>query len=94
MRTEQKDYQSYRRQLCIIRDRAHREFDSLWKQKPGHRRAGYRSGCYSWLRREMGMTKSECHFGQFDIGVCEAVISLVREVKVGLRPGPTFNSTR
>jgi len=37
-----------------------------------------------------GLSVSECHFGNFDIGVCEAVLEAINEVEIGLREGPQY----
>jgi len=60
--------------LKILRCRTHSVFDELWKD-------GYmtRSEAYTWLRKEMGLTKDQCHIALFDRQECYEVIKLVND---------------
>lgn len=79
----------YITRLKQIRHEAHLLFDEFWKLKSVCDRRPMRTGCYAWLRKHTGLSKAECHFGQFDIGMCEAVIELCKLAKAGLIEGPT-----
>jgi hypothetical protein len=57
--------------LLQVRHRAHETFDVLWKNN-----YMTRSDAYRWLCSQTGMTRADCHFGRFDIGVCEAIRDL------------------
>lgn len=75
--------------LRRVRHEAHNLFDAFWKAKRrGSDRTAMRHGCYAWLRRHTGMSERECHFGQFDVGVCLAVIDLCKQAKAGLIKPP------
>jgi len=75
-------------ELRRVRSEAHVIFDSFWKCKRVGDRISMRNGCYEWLRTHTGMSKVECHFGKFDLGVCLAVIDLCRQAKAGLIDPP------
>jgi hypothetical protein len=52
--------------LRNLRRQAHALFDPMWKAYQQHRKAtrySSRNLAYSWLAKEMGMTKDECHIG-------------------------------
>lgn len=53
------------------RIRAHDAFDALWKGRAWSRGQGY-----SWLREQLGMTRDECHIGNFDVATCERVVAV------------------
>ncbi len=52
--------------------RAHAAFDPLWKSG----RFPSRTKAYKWLSSEMGILKSDCHIGLFDLAQCARVESL------------------
>jgi len=54
----------------------HRVFDRLWA---GADAPLIRSRAYEYLQRITGMTVSEAHISNFDIGLCEAVAEKVIE---------------
>ena len=54
---------------------AHKVFDQLWKDNGPMTR----KDAYSWLRRQMKMTKEECHIGKFDEESCNKIIDFVAE---------------
>jgi hypothetical protein len=56
---------------------AHAAFDPKWKDGgfrggPGTRR----SAAYSWLAEQLGIDKSQCHIGLFDLDMCSRVIEV------------------
>ena len=53
------------------RQLAHIAFDQLW-QGGGMRR----SQAYKWLAEQMGMEKSKCHIGSFDVAMCNRVVEI------------------
>lgn len=57
----------------------HALFDRLWRFAPTQRQQKRkRNAAYKWLRRELGLTKEECHIGNFSIEQCERVQQLVQ----------------
>lgn len=58
-------------ELAKARVQAHAAFDTKWKSG-----AMSRSNAYSWLARQMGLPKHECHMLQFSIEQCERVIAI------------------
>lgn len=57
-----------------MRKKAHASFDRIWKQG-----LQLRAECYRWLRRELGMSKDDCHIGKFTQAQCANVIELADE---------------
>lgn len=56
---------------------AHKAFDPLWRD------FGFeRKDLYSSLASYMGLDKSECHIGMFDIEQCNAVVEFSNTVKI------------
>ena len=57
------------RELRKIRARAHKAFDSVWKQ-------GYmtRTDAYRWMADFMGLRRQDAHIGRFGTYQCEKVI--------------------
>jgi len=53
------------------RGKAHRVFDRLWKNNY------QRSQAYTWLAKQMGLSRKECHISMFTIEQCKEVIHLV-----------------
>lgn len=51
------------------RHEVHLAFDPIWR-----RRYKTRNGAYALLRRELGLTKDECHIGLFDLAMCERAL--------------------
>lgn len=49
---------------------AHAAFDRLWKN------GGDRSAAYAWLAKTLGISKSECHIGMFDVEMCRRVVKV------------------
>jgi len=56
------------------RKRCKKPFETIWRQ-------GYmaRTEAYSWLANKMNISKNECHFGWFDISMCEAARIICEE---------------
>lgn len=62
-----------------LRGVAHRLFDSLWRRKMRRDSCGQstaRSAAYSWLAREMGIPKKECHMAMMQSDRLNLVISI------------------
>lgn len=57
-------------ELRAAKSAAHRAFDPIWKSGQLSR-----SAAYGWLAETLGMQKSECHIGMFDVGQCQAVVA-------------------
>lgn len=64
----------FERQTAIWRQKAHKEFDLLWKFNHMTR-----SEAYAWLATKMDMKSSECHISNFSIARCKLVIKYVQQ---------------
>lgn len=53
---------------------AHAAFDPLWRSGGMKRVEAYR-----WLAGVLGLPKSECHIGLFDVSQCSAVVAATKE---------------
>lgn len=51
------------------RSKVHAVFDLIWKNSRGDRRDNRRRA-YKWLADSLGITKEECHIGNFDFATC------------------------
>ena len=60
-------------ELRAYKKRAHSAFDPLW-----HSGGMTRTQAYQWLSRQMGIPKSECHIGMFDVARCVRAITLCK----------------
>jgi hypothetical protein len=69
------------RRTRMARIRAHRVFDTLWKDRPLKKQRQFRRAAYRWLRQALCMTEGEAHIGKFTIEQCDRLIDEVREVK-------------
>ena len=58
-------------ELRKARMAAHEAFDTLWKTKRMSR-----SKAYAWLAKELHMSKTRCHIGNFDEATCQRVVAL------------------
>jgi len=58
------------KELRKAKSAAHRAFDPLWKLKNMTRKEAY-----SWLAKELGIKKEDCHIGMFDVDTCKHVES-------------------
>ncbi len=56
------------------RKMAHHYFDMLWKSEKMSR-----GEAYSLLRRHLGLTKDQCHIGNFGIEQCDKVVNFAQE---------------
>lgn len=57
------------------RNKAHNEFDKLWKSPT---RVMTRHNAYKWLSKQMNIPKEDCHIALFEIEECKQVIDIVR----------------
>ena len=57
--------------LRAAKQEAHKVFDPIWKD--GRRS---RSDAYTWLAYKLGISKSKCHIGLFDIAMCRKVVEV------------------
>jgi ssDNA-binding Zn-finger/Zn-ribbon topoisomerase 1 len=64
----------------VMRIRAHKAFDKLWKKIREKHRVDRRKWAYRWLRERMGMTAEECHIGKFTWEQCKKVIEICDKV--------------
>lgn len=53
---------------------AHQALDPLWRSGRMSR-----SQAYDWLARQLGLHKSECHVGKFDVETCNRVVMICAE---------------
>ncbi|WPJ72217.1 hypothetical protein DEEACLCL_00200 [Salmonella phage CRW-SP2] len=63
-------------ELRAAKQEAHRSFDPIWKS--GERS---RSDAYSWLAYQLGIKKSDCHIGLFDIDMCRKVVAVCNQLQ-------------
>lgn len=56
----------------VARIRAHTVFDLIWK-----RRLSKRHEAYTWMRKAMGLSRSQAHISQLSIEQCALLVSLV-----------------
>lgn len=64
--------------LRRLRIRAHKEFDTIWKE--GEYK-GRRNDAYTWLANKMNLKKQDTHIGMFNENQCRKVISIMRKKK-------------
>lgn len=65
---------------------AHDAFDPIWRERfeaksktdPKYTRGMARGGRYKALAAAMGIPKSECHIGMFDVDQCSRVVEICR----------------
>ena len=62
------------RELRRWKSRAHKAFDPLWKTK-----AMSRSKAYGLLANALGIHKSACHIGMFDVDLCRRTVDFAQE---------------
>jgi hypothetical protein len=60
--------------LRWAKQKAHADFDPLWKSGPMSRQQAY-----AWLASKMGMTARECHIGEFDVNQCGRVVQIMEK---------------
>lgn len=61
-------------ELRRAKNRAHAAFDPIWKS--GRMKRGQ---AYLWLSESLGIHKSECHIGMFDVDMCKKVAEVCRD---------------
>lgn len=59
-------------ELRKAKNRAHANFDPLWKS--GHMN---RKQAYKWLAEQLNIERNQCHIGMFDVDMCNRVIEVV-----------------
>jgi hypothetical protein len=73
------------KELREWKKKAHAAFDPLWQAKLRNRRAERgpeykqfwaRGSGYKWLAEQLGISKTECHIGMFDVGMCKRVVEI------------------
>ena len=77
--------------LRSVRNKAHREFDPLWKRKMDRHGLSRRKarGCgYQWLAEQLGIAAENCHIALFEeemcwrtIEICAPYANLVRQLE-------------
>lgn len=60
-------------ELRQAKQAAHREFDPMWIG--GNLK---RSQAYGWLAEQLGIKKTSCHIGEFDVAMCARVVEVCR----------------
>lgn len=75
------------KELRIWKKRAHDAFDPLWREKLRRRREERgpeykvfyaRGSGYKWLALQLGIDRSACHIGEFDVDQCKRVVEICR----------------
>lgn len=61
-------------ELRRYRMKAHRQFDSLWKDGDMTR-----TEAYAWMQDAMQMTKDEAHIALFDVDQCKRLIKKIKD---------------
>lgn len=60
--------------LRSLKQSVHRNFDPIWK-----RRFLTRKEAYTWLAKEMDISKKDCHVGMFDEKQCVLALAIIRD---------------
>lgn len=60
-------------ELRKAKSATHAAFDPMWKKNKNQR-----GEKYAWLAKELGITKSECHIGMFDLLTCARTIEICK----------------
>lgn len=68
------------KRLRAWRAHFHREFDVLWRGESLYK-VFSRGQAYSWLAKEMKLSKAQCHIGLFNEAQCIVGIKLVQRYK-------------
>lgn len=63
-------------ELRLAKIAAHAAFDPLWRNRQMTRNAAY-----SWLARQLGIRREDCHVGEFDIEQCRRVVAVCEQRK-------------
>jgi hypothetical protein len=53
---------------------AHNAFDALWRKY----KKFSRKDAYKWLAESLGISRSDCHIGMFDVATCRRVVEVVK----------------
>jgi hypothetical protein len=61
-------------ELRAAKMQAHTYFDPLWKSG-----AMKRYDDYGWLAGQLGLQRSRCHIGMFDVETCKRVVKICRD---------------
>ena len=69
-------------ELRAAKSRAHAAFDPLWRGGPM-----FRPKAYAWLAEALGIERSECHIGEFDVAQCDRVVKLANQKREAIRSG-------
>jgi len=69
-----------KRDIRQARITAHKWFDTLWKENEVTR-----GQAYAWLAKQLGLSKSRCHIGEFDEDQCRLVVKVCREWQIQRR---------
>lgn len=67
-------------ELRRAKSQAHAAFDPLWREGTLKRHQAY-----GWLAKQMGLKKSQCHIGSFNVAQCRQVLDLVATSKETIR---------
>lgn len=68
------------------KQRAHAAFDPLWRAKMKRESCGKkaaRNAGYKWLALQLGIDRNDCHIGMFDVAMCQRVVAVCEERKIG-----------
>jgi len=69
--------------LAKARQAAHRAFDTSWQSGKCSR-----TDAYIWLAQQLNISVKKCHMLQFDVAMCERVISICARAN---QPGQLFD---
>ena len=61
---------------------AHDPFDVIWKQAPIKQRNIHRRNAYKRLSILLGIPKSECHIGRFDVERCKQAVEILKKTRI------------
>lgn len=67
--------------LRKAKQEAHTAFDPLWKGRVARDRCSKkqaRNSAYRWLAKQLGISKDDCHIGQFDVETCRRVVEICK----------------
>lgn len=67
-------------ELRALRFRAHSLFDPMWQKKMHKERISKwqaRNTNYTWLARQLGISRQQCHIGMFDEAMCKKAIEIL-----------------
>lgn len=61
------------KELRVLRVKAHKAFDPMWKKTSMSRNNAYR-----WLSKKMRVCRTKCHISMFNVEQCNQVINLCK----------------